>query len=130
VPAIGTRPAPSAHEKALEGQIQELRDQLRKLQAPKPKLDETAAPAPARLVVKLPEDARLFVDDDPCPLTSARRAFDTPQLQPGVTYQYTIRAELTRDGRAVKASKRVLVRAGEETIVEFGDLRSTEAASR
>ena len=70
------------------------------------------SPRAARVVVKLPEDARLFIDDDPCPLTSAKRSFDTPDLQPGVTYHYTIRVEVTRAGRAVKESKRVTVRAG------------------
>jgi uncharacterized protein (TIGR03000 family) len=89
-----------------------------------------AAHATARVVVKLPEDARLFVDNDPCPLTSAERSFDTPELQPGVTYHYTIRAELTREGQVVKQSKRVTVRAGQETVVEFGEMRLTAAVGR
>jgi uncharacterized protein (TIGR03000 family) len=84
----------------------------------------------ARVVVKLPEDARLFVENDPCPLTSAERAFDTPELQPGVTYHYMIRAEVTRGGQVVKESKRVTVRAGQETVVEFGEPRLTAAAGR
>jgi uncharacterized protein (TIGR03000 family) len=84
----------------------------------------------ARVVVKLPADARLFVENDPCPLTSAERSFDTPELQPGVTYSYTIRAEVTRDGQVVKESKRVTVRAGQETVVEFGESRLTATASR
>src|SRR5262249_47349894 len=77
----------------------------------------------AHVSVKLPADARLFVDDDPCPLPGAARALDTPDLQPGVTYKYTIRAEVTRDGKTVKQSKRVTVKAGEETVVDFGDMR-------
>jgi uncharacterized protein (TIGR03000 family) len=129
-PARAAQPGPSARERALEAQIQELREQIRRMQGGKPPPKETAAPAPARVVVQLPADARLFVDDDPCPLTSAKRSFNTPDLRPGVTYHYTIRAEVTRDGRAVTESKRVTVRAGEETVVEFGDLRPIVAASR
>jgi len=129
-PAPRPQPAPEAREKALREELERLMNELRKRQETKPRQDETAAPAPARVIVKLPEDARLFVDDDPCPLTTATRAFNTPELRPGVTYQYTIRAELTREGRAVTQSKRVTVRAGEETVVEFGAMRAVEAASR
>ena len=81
----------------------------------------------ARVVVRLPADARLFVDDDPCTLTSAERSFDTPDLQPGVTYRYTIRAEVTRAGRPVTEIKRVTVRAGQETVVEFGEMLTVTA---
>ncbi len=104
----------SAREKALEAQIRELREEQRRLEG---------AAAPARVVVTLPTDARLFVDDDPCPLTGARRSFDTPDLKPGVTYHYTIRVELTRSGEPVKVSKRVTVEAGKATLVEFADAR-------
>jgi len=96
---------------------------------PKPrKPDEVSAPAPAHLVVKLPEQARLFIDDTACPLTSATRSFDTPDLQPGQVYSYTLRAELTVAGRPVSESKRVTFRAGEETVVEFTDLQLVQAA--
>lgn len=129
-PAPG-HPGASTREKALEEQIRELKERLRKLESGKPKKpDEVSAPAPAHVVVKLPKDARLFVDDTACPLTSATRSFDTPELSPGQAYYYTLKAEVTRDGRAVTESKRVVVRAGEETVVEFGDMRPAQTASR
>ncbi len=129
VPQPPPPPAPpDAREKALREEVERLRQQLRQLQEAKPRPKETAAPA--RLVVKLPADARLFVDNDPCPLTSATRSFNTPELRPGVTYQYTIRAEVARQGRTVAQSRRVIVRAGEETVVEFGAMDAVEAASR
>jgi uncharacterized protein (TIGR03000 family) len=92
--------------------------------------DREKAAATARVVVKVPEGARLFVDNEPCPLTSAERSFDTPELRPGVTYHYTLRAEVTRDGRTLKESKRVTVTAGRETKVEFGEPRAVEAVRR
>ena len=81
-------------------------------------------------MVKLPEDARLFVDDKACPLTSATRTFDTPSLKPGQVYYYTVRAEVTRAGRPITESKRVTLRAGEETVVEFIDLGFVQTAGR
>jgi uncharacterized protein (TIGR03000 family) len=114
--------------KALRTQNRELMDRMQRMGGGKPgggkpvKPEETAAPAPAHVVIKLPQDARLFVDDQPCPLTSATRAFDTPALEPGRVYYYTLRAEVTRDGRPVTDSKRVTLRAGEESVVEFGDM--------
>jgi uncharacterized protein (TIGR03000 family) len=115
-------------EKALEAQIRQLREEMKRQQGAKPKDEETAAPA--HVVVRLPADARLFINDDACPLTSAERSFDTPDLERGMTYHYTIRAEVTREGRAVTASKRVTVEAGKDTVVEFGDLATAEAVSR
>jgi uncharacterized protein (TIGR03000 family) len=82
------------------------------------------APAPAHLTVQLPESARLFVDDIACPQTSRKRSFDTPKLEPGKTYYYTLRAELVRDGQTVSESRRVDVKAGKEINVSFGDMTS------
>jgi uncharacterized protein (TIGR03000 family) len=82
------------------------------------------APAPAHLTVQLPESARLFVDNVACPQTSSKRSFDTPKLEPGKTYYYTLRAELVRDGQTVSESRRVDVKAGKEINVSFGDMTS------
>jgi len=123
--------------KALEEENRALRERLRSLDGGKPgkpakprKPDEVSAPAPAHVIVKLPEEARLFVDETPCPLTSATRSFDTPALDPGQEYYYTLTAEVMRDGRAVTATRKVTVRAGEESVVEFGAMRSVLSASR
>jgi uncharacterized protein (TIGR03000 family) len=43
----------------------------------------------------------------------------TPPLQPGREYHYTLTAELERDGKPIKVTRRVAVRAGAETRVEF-----------
>jgi uncharacterized protein (TIGR03000 family) len=76
----------------------------------------------AHLTVLLPTEAKLFVDDVVCPLTSSRRTFDTPRLEPGRTYAYTLRAELQRDGQALSETRRVIVEAGRSVTVEFKDL--------
>jgi uncharacterized protein (TIGR03000 family) len=77
---------------------------------------------PAHVSVRLPADARLYIDDILCPLTSERREFDTPKLRPGQTYYYTLRAEVVRDSRKQTETRRVLVEAGKAVTVEFKDL--------
>src|SRR5262249_25551942 len=56
----------------------------------------TAKDEPARVTVKLPADAKLYVDGVLCPMTSAVRSFETPTLHGGVTYQYTPQAQVVR----------------------------------
>jgi uncharacterized protein (TIGR03000 family) len=81
--------------------------------------EEVTAPAPANLVVTLPADARLFVDDHETKSTSGERLLTTPDLQPGREYSYTLRAEVMRDGKVQQATQRVTVRAGQETQVNI-----------
>lgn len=76
----------------------------------------------ARITVKLPSDARLYVEGVFCPLTTATRSFDTPELDAGQRYYYTLKAEVMRDGQTKAARKRVMVEAGKEITVEFADL--------
>lgn len=81
------------------------------------------APTPARIVVKLPADAELYVDDVRFTRTGATRTIETPPLEPGERYSYTLRAVAERGGRTVSASKKIAFRAGETTRVDFGELR-------
>jgi uncharacterized protein (TIGR03000 family) len=83
----------------------------------------------ARVTVKLPADARLYVDDVPCPLTSETRSFDTPDLDAGRAYYYTLKAEVVREGATQTATRRVVLEAGKQVTVEFKDL-GTQAVSR
>jgi uncharacterized protein (TIGR03000 family) len=84
----------------------------------------------AKVTVRLPEDAKLFVDGTPCPLTSAVRTFETPKLEPGRQYYYTVKAEQVRDGQTRSDSRRVVVEAGKESVVEFKDLPVVQAVRR
>jgi uncharacterized protein (TIGR03000 family) len=87
-------------------------------------------PAPAHVTVRLPEDARLRVDGVVCPLTSGTRKFDTPELEPGRKYFYTLTAEVVRDGLPVSESRRVLLQAGKEAQVDFRNMAAVASASR
>ena len=99
-------------------------DRMRDGGAPPPPRDFVPPPPrkkgdQARLTVHVPEDARLYVDNVPVPLTSAVRSFDTPELQPGQSYYYTLRAEVEREGRTVTDSQRVYVSAGDQVSVNL-----------
>src|SRR5271165_969688 len=71
-----------------------------------------AATAPARLIVQLPADAQLFLDDQPTTARAAERTFVTPNLQSGYLYTYTVRAEITRDGQMRIETEKIDVTAG------------------
>ena len=84
----------------------------------------------AHLTVKLPSDARLWIDHVECPLTSAVRSFDTPPLEPGQKYVYTLRVQLQREGRTQSESRRVEVAAGRQIEVNFNQMGSATATEQ
>jgi uncharacterized protein (TIGR03000 family) len=102
-----------------------------KIPPPKPggKEDEAQLAAPATILVSLPAEAKLTIDGAATQSTAATRVFASPELQPGNEYYYTLRAELVRDGQTVVSTKRVAVKAGDETSVSF-DFAPTSLAQR
>jgi uncharacterized protein (TIGR03000 family) len=88
------------------------------------------APEAAKVTVKLPEDAKLFVDGVACPLVGTVRTFETPKLEPGRQYFYTLKAELVVDGQTVSETRRAVVEAGKPTPVDFGTMNGVQAALR
>lgn len=100
------------------------------LHAAVPEVAERAPGATARITVQLPKDAKLYVNDEWCPLQSASRSFDTPPLDPGREYRYTLKAEVMRDGRARVEKKTVAFRAGQPVTVDFRDLDAVRTAGR
>jgi uncharacterized protein (TIGR03000 family) len=84
----------------------------------------------AEVIVKLPSDARLFVDGQLCPLASDTRTFQTPPLEAGKQYFWTLKAEVVRDGRTHAESRRLDLMAGTRVTVDFNDLTATQAVQR
>jgi uncharacterized protein (TIGR03000 family) len=82
----------------------------------------------ARLIVNLPADAKLTVDDTPTTQTSSQRVFTSPPLEPGRMYHYTLRAELMRDGQRLTATRQVTVQAGRESAVTLEPTTATSAS--
>jgi uncharacterized protein (TIGR03000 family) len=82
------------------------------------------------IVVRLPADAKLFVDDVICPLGSATRTFKTPGLKAGQAYAYTFRAEVTRNGVVRSTTQRVRFDAGKAVELDLRDALNTTVAER
>jgi len=78
---------------------------------------QASGDAPATIVVRLPADAKLMIDGNPTTSTQGVRTFVSPPLQPGRDYQYTLRAEVMRDGKKVERTRDVTVRAGQPSEV-------------
>jgi uncharacterized protein (TIGR03000 family) len=76
------------------------------------KKEEVRVPTSATIVVTLPAEAKLIIDDYVTTSTSGTRFFATPALNPGMEYHYTLKAEMVRGGKKVAATKEVTVRAG------------------
>jgi uncharacterized protein (TIGR03000 family) len=94
----------------------------------KPKLIEKGkaeAAAPATIIVSLPADARLTVDGVVTTSTSTRRVFESPVLEVGKAYSYTLNAEINQDGTTVVVTKNVTISAGATVNVT---LSATDAA--
>lgn len=81
----------------------------------------------AKLVVVLPGDARLFIDNQLMKATSARRVFRTPALQQGQVYYYILRAEMVRDGKKHTQTRRVIVQAGDQVRARFNEPKTAVA---
>lgn len=91
-----------------------------------PSMAYAPAPAPqgpgsARIIVRLPADAKLWIDDYQSTQTGPVRELQTPAtLQPGQIYHYTLKATWTANGQPVTQERVVDVQAGIVTDVDFG----------
>jgi uncharacterized protein (TIGR03000 family) len=82
----------------------------------------------ARLVVEVPADAKLFIDDQPMKSTTGTRVFNTPTLERDQTYYYELKVEVARDGVTHSETRKVLVRAGERARAVFTETGIVAAA--
>jgi len=79
--------------------------------------DDNPIAAPATLLVTLPADAALKIDNYQTTSTSGTRVFTTPSLEPGKEFSYKLTASVVRDGKTREVERVVKVRAGETTPV-------------
>jgi uncharacterized protein (TIGR03000 family) len=102
------------------------------LSKPKPnKTDdkETMGPTHATLVVELPANATLFIDNMPVKATAGVQTFNTPALEPGKAYFYQVRIERSRDGQPVSETRRIIVRAGQVIRADFNNVASEQVTT-
>ena len=94
---------------------------------PPKKVDSTPPPpAKAKVILKTPADASLYVDGQPLKTNSTTPGFTTPALDHGQQYFYNVRAEVVRGGKIQSESKRVTVQAGDEVTINFPSLESSQ----
>jgi uncharacterized protein (TIGR03000 family) len=79
----------------------------------------TKMAAPVKLEVIVPPDAKLSIDTVATDSKGAVRMFESPPLESGKEFFYRLTATTTRDGKELKAEKKVAVRAGQTTRATF-----------
>ncbi len=84
----------------------------------------------AKLIVELPAEARLFIDNKSMQATGNRRVFATPSLEPGRKYYYVLRVEVIRDGQPLSDTKQVVFQAGDEIQASFANLGPPASAEK
>jgi uncharacterized protein (TIGR03000 family) len=83
----------------------------------------TAAPiakagtAVAYLNVKVPGDAKVYLQDQLMTTTGTRRRFVTPAIKRGYQSNYTVKVEVVRNGQTITKSAQATVPAGQEVDV-------------
>jgi len=73
----------------------------------------------AVLEVRMPEGSKLLVDSQPIDSSGSVRRFSTPSLEKDRAYTYLVTGVQTVNNKEVKTEKRVIVRAGETTVVSL-----------
>jgi uncharacterized protein (TIGR03000 family) len=112
MPYANVEPAPPS-DPARPGKIE---------QVPPPREKQKTEEARARIIIEVPADAKLWIDGQLMQANSAKRTYQTPDLQPGSTYFYDLKAEVIRDGQAVTQSQRIVLRPGRESFASFANL--------
>jgi uncharacterized protein (TIGR03000 family) len=79
------------------------------------------SPTSATIVVTLPANARLYFNDVLTNETGPTRTFATPALESGVNYTYQLKVEVVRGGQTLTQTRKITVRAGQTTRVDFSD---------
>jgi uncharacterized protein (TIGR03000 family) len=121
-------PRNDAERKAVEDALRKVRESKgegRNGKVERRNSDGEGASVPAtkaRVVVRVPADARLWVDQVECPLPGTVRSFDTPELNPEQNYTYTLRIALQRNGQVVEDSRRIQIVPGRQVEVDFSNV--------
>jgi uncharacterized protein (TIGR03000 family) len=83
----------------------------------------------ARVTVRVPPDAQIWVENQATKLTGGVRNFVSPRLTPGREYIYDIRAVWQQDGHAVEQARQVAVHAGAKITVDFTQPTAVQPAA-
>jgi len=73
----------------------------------------------ALVSVKVPAEAKVFINDRSTPSTGEDREYISRNLQSGAHYNYTVRVEFIRNGQKVSENKTVQLTAGQSANLDF-----------
>ena len=76
-------------------------------------------PYRATVTVRAPANAKVFAEGTQLRMTDGERTFTTPSLPTGQTFDYNFRMEYMQDGEKRSWEKKVVVRAGGQSICDF-----------
>jgi uncharacterized protein (TIGR03000 family) len=71
----------------------------------------------ATLLVNVPAESKVYLQDQQMTLTGPVRRYVSPSLTSGRDYVYTVRVEMERDGKLVSKTAEARVRAGAQVNV-------------
>ncbi len=81
------------------------------------------------VIVRMPTDAKLFVEGKSMTVKDGERTFVTPSLPTDREALYSFKIEFVRDGETLTITKKVNIRGGKSTTVDFNDILSGKARS-
>jgi uncharacterized protein (TIGR03000 family) len=73
----------------------------------------------AKVIIDVPANARLYIDDQPMPDKAGKRTFVTPPLQRGQTYFYDVKLEVVQNGQPQVQTTRVILHQGDVVAAAF-----------
>ena len=93
-----------------------------------PNPGKTNEVARAKVVIDVPANTALYIDNQLMPDKSGKRTFVTPALQPGQSYFYDIKLVANNGGQQQVQTSRVVLRPGQEVAATFNTNTNTGVA--
>jgi uncharacterized protein (TIGR03000 family) len=85
----------------------------------------------AKIIVKVPEDAKVYIEDLPTKQSGTTRTYNTPDLKAGEELFFHLKVEVVRQGKLITKTKKIAVLAYHISVVDFstiaGDTESVES---
>jgi uncharacterized protein (TIGR03000 family) len=79
-----------------------------------------AASSVAYLNISVPEDAKVYLQDQLMAVTGTQRRFVTPMIEAGTQHVYTVKVEVVRNGQTYTKTTEAVVAPGQEVAVAVG----------
>ncbi len=82
---------------------------------------EAASDDRGHITLTVPEDATVYLVDQPMTITGPVREYVVAGLTPGREYRYPVRVEVTRNGQLYRATAEPRIRAGQPMSLAFAE---------